>query len=287
MKPIELKFLFKLLGFPDYKSLISKIDLNKGTSASERDRICRDLSDRGLIDYVREIAKFRIEPAGKALLKQETSDLPISDLQLKALRACGEKSINAGDSKVPPAERQAVLQSLEAKGLIKVDKVNIKEVWLTQAGHDYLQHECKLSGTSPFNANLVQNYIDFLRTAFQSTGAPATPQVLTDSDALEPSKSPAATTLTGKPSDEEILKIIKELDSKLDTGNYLPIFHLRQKLQPPFSRDELDHTIYRLQQQDRINLSSLVEAVHYTSEQINAGIPQDAGGPLFFIEIYD
>lgn len=286
MKSIELKFLFKLLGFPDYKSPISKIQPGEKTPSSERDRICRDLSDRGLIDHVREIAKYRIEPAGKALLKQETSDLPISDLQLKALRACAEKSINAGDSKVPAAERQVVLQSLAAKGLIKADKVNIKEVWLTQAGHDYLQHECKLSGTSPFNANLVQNYVDFLRTAFQSTGAPATPQVLTDSDALEPSKSPTAATLTEKPSDEEILKIIQELDHELGTENYLPIFHLRQKLQPPLSRDELDHALYRLQRQDRINLSALVEAVAYQSEQIQAGIPQDASGPLFFIEVY-
>ncbi|MGB7059636.1 MAG: hypothetical protein WBD58_18175, partial [Geitlerinemataceae cyanobacterium] len=65
--------------------------------------------------------------------------------------------------------------------------------------------------------------------------------------------------------------------------NYLPIYHLRQQLQPPLSREELDRSLYQLQRDDTIELSSLQEAIHYTSEQIDAGIPQQIGGPLFFI----
>jgi hypothetical protein len=65
-------------------------------------------------------------------------------------------------------------------------------------------------------------------------------------------------------SDEQILQIIEKLDSELGTENYLPIFHLRQKLQPPMSRDELDQALYRLQKIDKIELRGLVHAQDYT-----------------------
>ena len=77
--------------------------------------------------------------------------------------------------------------------------------------------------------------------------------------------------------------MIQNLDRELATDNYLPIFYLRQKLQPPLSREEVDQALYRLQRNDKIELSSLQEAIAYTPEQIEAGIPQDIGGPLFFI----
>lgn len=62
------------------------------------------------------------------------------------------------------------------------------------------------------------------------------------------------------PSDEKIWQIIEKLDSELGTENYLPIFHLRQKLEPPMSRDELDQPLYRLQKIDKIELRGLVHA---------------------------
>lgn len=76
------------------------------------------------------------------------------------------------------------------------------------------------------------------------------------------------------------MQIIRDLDRQLGTDNYLPIFHLRQKFQPPLSREQLDQLLYRLQRNDRIDLSSLQEVSAYTPEQIDAGIPQDIGGPL-------
>jgi hypothetical protein len=69
----------------------------------------------------------------------------------------------------------------------------------------------------------------------------------------------------------------------LGTDNYLPIFHLRQKLQPPLSREDLDQALYRLEKSNQLELSSLQEVSAYTPEQIDTGIPQDVGGPLFFI----
>jgi hypothetical protein len=86
-----------------------------------------------------------------------------------------------------------------------------------------------------------------------------------------------------KPGDEEILQTIQNLDRELSTGNYLPIFHLRQKLEPPLSREDLDEALYHLERNDKIELSALQEVRAYTQEQIDAGIPQDIGGRLFFI----
>ena len=89
-----------------------------------------------------------------------------------------------------------------------------------------------------------------------------------------------------KPTDSEILAMIKDLDHKLGTDNYLPIFHLREKLQPSLSRTEVDRALYRLEKSDQIELSSLQEVRCYTLEQIEAGIPQNIGGRLFFIIPY-
>ena len=89
------------------------------------------------------------------------------------------------------------------------------------------------------------------------------------------------------PSDEEILEIIRGLDRQFRTDNYLPIFHLRERLQPPLSREELDRALYRLERNDLIELSALQEVRAYTPEQIDAGIPQNVGGHLFFIMTVD
>ena len=86
-----------------------------------------------------------------------------------------------------------------------------------------------------------------------------------------------------KPNDDQILAEIWSLDNRHGTDKYLPIFHLREKLQPRLSREELDQALYRLERNHRIELSSLQEVRSYTPEQIEAGIPQNIGGCLFFI----
>lgn len=88
-----------------------------------------------------------------------------------------------------------------------------------------------------------------------------------------------------KPSDEEVLQTIRDLDRELHTNNYLPIFYLRQKLQPPLSGEELEQALYRLEGNDKIELSALVEASRYEPAQVNAGIKQRSGSPLFFIKV--
>ena len=86
------------------------------------------------------------------------------------------------------------------------------------------------------------------------------------------------------PNPETLLQSIQTLDNELGTANYLPIFHLRQQW-PDLDREDLDRLLYQLQRQDAIELSSLQESLAYTAEQRAAGIPQEIGGPLFFISV--
>lgn len=280
MKAIELKFLLKLLGQPNYRALLSKLNPGEKTKAADRAKICRDLASRELIDYSREITKFKIEPAGKALLKQEIEELPLTEAQLLVLTACEKAAISPTSlKKLPAEERQPIIQELQAKGFIKAEKEQIKEVWLTDRGSEFLRDECSPGGTSTISLNLLKNYLDFLR---KSTSLTRT-SVHQQPEKIEPpvaSNKPA-----NKPDDDEVLDLIEGLDQELKTENYLPIFYVREKLQPPFSRDELDQVLYRLQSTEKLELSSLVETVHYTPEQIQAGIPQESGGPLFFLQI--
>ena len=67
--------------------------------------------------------------------------------------------------------------------------------------------------------------------------------------------------------------------------NYLPIYHLREKLQPPLTREALDSLLYELQRTDRIELSSLHNQDDYSDRQMSAGISQSNGGALFFISV--
>jgi predicted transcriptional regulator len=273
MKAIELKFLLKLLGHKEYQAPISKLAPSDKTTTGERDKICRELADRGIVAYSREIKRFKIDPSGKGLLKQETRDLPLTDQHLLILKACENRSITPGEVKTLAAnERQSILQDLAEKGFIQVEKAQIKEVWLTDRGTEYLRDECQPAGTPTISFNLLGNYLTFLRKLMRTDKA----------SEIALAKS---TNSSNKPSDEEILQMIRDLDQEYSTNNYLPIFHLRKNLEPPLSRNELDQAIYRLWQQDKIEVSSLVESIHYTPEEIQAGIPQDSGDPLFFLEV--
>jgi hypothetical protein len=275
MEPNELKFILKLLGCANYQTPLTA----KGFKDFQgRNKICQDLGDRGLVDYSREMATVKILPPGRALLKIKTSQLPISAKELKALEkiAKASKKIKPSEIKlklVNASEREAILQSLSDRGLIEAEiklKRTKAEVWLTERGQEYLRDEYNPQGNATISLDLLNNYLRFLRKSLQ----------------VEIQKPPPSKpTASGKsqPSDEQILQIIRDLDKELGTENYLPIFHLRQKLQPPLSREELDRVLYSLQRKDLIELSSLQDAIAYTPDQIDSGIPQDIGGSLFFI----
>ncbi|MCT7971407.1 hypothetical protein [Laspinema olomoucense] len=279
MDVTELKFLLKLLGFTDYRALITKVEPNPKTKASERDRIGRQLIERGLVDCTEEIKKLAIAPPGKSLLQADPTTLPISEQELKVLKATAKGSISPAQTGVAAEQRQAVIHSLAARGFIKVIDKKFKEVWLTERGKEFLRDEFESNSTKgTIHLKMLTEYLRFLRKVHLPEKAALPP--------TSPAPETAAPVPMKKPSDEEIWQLIRALDQELVTDNYLPIFHLRQKLQPPLSRRELDQALYRLEGDDKIELSSLVDTNPYSPDQINAGIPQDLGCPLFFITYF-
>lgn len=276
----ELKFLLKLLGCTNYKSSFSAsiFDSFKG-----KDKICQNLGDRELLDYSREIASVKILPPGNALLKLEATQLPITDKELKVLEKISKAAGKISPSKIKVAslkapEKEAILKTLSERGLIEAEikRQRIKaEVWLTQRGIEYLRDDYNPKGAANISLDLLNNYVRFLRKFLHDKPE----QIFTSANQSEESTPETIVNI----SDEEVLKTIQKLDRELGTDNYLPIFHLREKLQPPLSRDELDKVLYRLEETDQIELSTLAEPRDYTPEQVNAGIPQISGGSLFFI----
>ncbi|MBE9218326.1 transcription factor RcaD [Dolichospermum flos-aquae] len=281
METKQLKFLLKLLGCANYRT-----SLSSGTFdgfKSEKNKICRDLGELEYVDYSREVATVKILPAGQALLKLDLAQLPIDDQELKVL-----EKISKSYGKIAPSEikvsglksdqRDVILKTLSERGLISAE-IKMKrlktEVWLTERGIEVLRDEYIPEGKANIDFNLLGNYVQFLRKNLRVESKQVSTLV---SDNIE-----SHSDITSNISDEEILETIKKLDRELGTENYLPIFHLRQKLQPPLLRDDLDQALYRLQKSDKIDFSTLQEVSAYTPEQIDAGIPQNIGGQLFFL----
>ncbi|AFW93395.1 transcription factor RcaD [Anabaena sp. 90] len=279
METKELKFILKLLGCPNYRTGLSSSTFD--SFKSEKNKICRDLGELEYVDYSREIATVKILPPGQALLKLDSAQLPIDDKELKVLEKIGKSSGKIAPSEIKVSslksdERDAILKILSERGLIaaeiKMKRVKA-EVWLTERGIEVLRDEYNPEGKANIDFNLLGNYVRFLRKNLRVKSE----QVST------PDHVESYSDITSNISDEEILETIKKLDRELGTENYLPIFHVRQKLQPPLLRDDLDQALYRLQKSDKIDFSTLQEVSAYTPEQIDAGIPQNIGGQLFFL----
>jgi DNA-binding MarR family transcriptional regulator len=288
MESIELKFILKLLGCANYRSSLSAFDAK---SFKGKDKICHNLGTQELIDYSREIASVEILSPGRALLEIDAADLPINPQELKVLEKVAKESGKIAPSKlklpssIKATDRETILKNLSERGLVEVEsklKTTKAEVWLTERGIEYFRDYFNPNkGSNPvISLELLDNYIRFLRKQLRvkSEEVSALP-----SNNVESSSETIIDTINI--TDDEILQTIQKLDKELGTDNYLPIFHLRQKLQPPLSRDELDKALYRLQANDQIELSTLLDPTPYTSEQFNAGISQNIGGSLFFISI--
>jgi hypothetical protein len=282
----ELKFLLKLLSYPDYRAPLTQLSTIKG-----RNQICQELGARGWIDYSREVATAVLLPAGRSLLEVDPASLPIEAIDWKLLQKLAlttnkvllsELSI----SKFTKANLQAALVRLGDRGFVKLEwqiQRQKGEVWLTSAGLEYLRDDYVPDvGKNPtLSLDMLRAYIQFLRKHRQAQPNPdaaTTPSAEQPASDLNPTQPDAA-----PPSDAEILHLIQRLDADLNTENYLPLFHLRQAL--PMQRQALDEALYRLQKADHLELSSLQETDAYTPEQIRAGIPQLVGGPLFFITL--
>ncbi len=268
---LELKFLLKLLGLPGYRGPMND-KLSPGKSAADRDKACRELVNKGIVAYRTEIRGFAIAPTGQNLLKLDVANLPISADELSVLEAAkgGQRVTTGMVKKVASDRRQALIRSLEERGFLKVSDRDIKiaEVWLTPQGEQFLRHEFKPSGGATVSLNLMGSYVNFLRQA-------------ADSDEVEPENFEFKKIQVSNAS--EVLELIAKLDRQYNTDNYLPLFYLRDQV--ALDRDELDRILYQLQRDDKIELTALHEISRYSEAQIRAGIPQDIGGPLFFIRL--
>ncbi len=280
----ELKFLLKLLGCENYRSTLSG---NAFKSFKGKNTICQNLGDREIIDFSREVATVKILPPGQALLKLDGAEIPIADKELRMLenvaKAAGKVAPSKIKSSLKAAEKEEILTSLGNRGLIETEiklKKKKAEVWLTERGIEFLRDDFSpKKGTNPtISLDLLNNYLRFLRKSLKLKSEEAVVST--------PVKNEFVDATGGNFSDEEILKIIQKLDKELGTKDYLPIFYLREKLQSSLSRDALDQVLFQLQADDKIELSTLQEANAYTPEQIESGIEQNVGGPLFFISVY-
>ncbi len=166
----HLRFILKLLGCKNYRSRLSASTFN---CFKNKNKICQDLGDRGLIDYTREIGSAKILPAGQALLKLDPTELPIKDKELKVLKKISQAAgkITPGQIKVSSLRtyrRDAILKSLSEKGLIEVE-TKVKrlraEVWLTERGVEYLRDDYTphKGGNPIISLDLLNNYLRFLR----------------------------------------------------------------------------------------------------------------------------
>lgn len=269
----DLKFLLKLLSYQNYQVSMTKIQLEPEMKLSEKNEICSRLCDRGLVKFTREVTKINIEAKGKSLLNNKKAVNSLTTEELKVLKATAKGTVSPAETGLETSYRKAVITDLLEQGLIKVIDQKVKEVWLTEKGKQFLCQEYSSRSTAKeISLKMLSDYLDLMRTNC--------------SVYFPKQEKQESFKISDKPTDYEILAVIRELDQNLGTNNYLPIFHLRHKLQPPLSREELDMALYRLEKSDQIELSSLQEVRSYTPEQFEAGIPQDIGGRLFFIIPY-
>ena len=295
-----VKFLLKLLSFPNYRARLSQVKPTQKMKAAERNKICRKLWDMQLVTCSEEIKTLTISPKGKYLLNIEETQDSLTPEELQVLQASAQGKITPERTGLKTHKRMQTIDNLVSRDLLILQK-EVKEVWLSERGKFFLVHEYdanSMSGNLPFK--MLAAYLQLIRDFHRR------PAIVDPKHSLkyfEPDKSNNPPTLDilqtirdldvhlGKfdhppnktPSDRDILQTIHQLDKDLKTDSCLPIFHLRQKLESSLSRKDLDAALSRLQEQKDIKLKSLEELLHYSPEYFDAAIAQDNGWSLFFI----
>jgi hypothetical protein len=197
-----LKFLLKLLSYPNYRSPLTQFSRIKG-----RDQICQTLAQSGWIEYSQEIARVALLPAGRSLLDIDPTHLPIAPDDWKVLQKLAAASdpippSKLSISKLTPANRQAALVRLGDRGFVHLDwqiQRQKGDVWLTPAGLDYLRDDyLPPAGNKPLlSGDLLKAYLQFLRTPRQTSiranGTAAPPPALAASPAAAPADAVPST----------------------------------------------------------------------------------------------
>ena len=203
----------------------------------------KSLGSQGLVEYISEVAKFAIAPPGKTLLSLDTTSLPVTPDELKLLKACkGTMTPGKLGKKVPVGDRQNLIKSLADRGMLKISKTAMKEVWLSAQGKQFLLEEYEPKGNSAVaTATMLGHYISFLRDNLGGSSAQKLPtsQPRGQQPLSQPGSQPSSAMPIGsqtKPDKQAVLQQIEQLDQIVGNKNYLPIYHLREKLQPPLTR---------------------------------------------------
>lgn len=287
----ELRVLLQLLPQPERRSPLGDLRPTPAMAASDRARLCRSLAHQGWVTLTETITRFHLAPPGRVLLGLNTANLPLTAEEVWVLRTCGDRSLSPGDltDRLSLTQAQTLIQGLADRGLVAIQSKEITAVTLTPQALIFLRDEYRPQGTAPLvNGDLLGNYLDFLRSSLspgagqQETGEP---RASVEGDLAPGASLPGIDPEVDKPTLEQILETIRHLDRELNTDNYLPLYALRERLQPPLSREELDRSLYHLQRQNFIELGSIQDVSYYTPEQLRAGIPQPLGGSLFFISV--
>ncbi|MEL6161560.1 MAG: hypothetical protein AAFR18_20310 [Cyanobacteria bacterium J06627_32] len=297
----ELKFLLKLLGCDGYRGAIATLSPSSKTSAAQRDRICRALGEKGLVTYHEQVARFTITPHGRTLLALENKNLLVTPDERSVLTACRGSTTPGQLSKITATARQSILLGMSSRGLVKISKTTIKDVWLTAAGKSFLLEEYSPAGAHPVaTASMLGHYARFFRRELGTFAAHADGKAAVQhsqpnqmdggqvSDAANDS-SAQLTEVPAKPDRRAVVQYIQQLDEALGTGNRLPIFHLREKLQSTLPAEELDDMLKALYRNKRLQLSALLDepedALAYTPQQKETGILKDDSDHWFFVSL--
>ena len=270
----EFKILLKLLQKKDYKSPPGKLNPSKATTIAETKNFCRRLYSHNFVELIEDIEEIGITSTGKTLLKQKKRPKALTEQEWKVLQFfLKTKTLKPADIKIKSlkaSQRNEIITKAVERDFLKVNKYRITYVTLTPAGQDFLATEyLPTAGNITISSKMLEYYLRFMRQYWQKKQG--------KSENLKSRKELI------KPTDKKVLQTIIDLDKELNTDNYLPIFHLRNKLQPPLTREQLDQALYRLQKQDILSMSSLIGSSQYTLEEYKAGIPQLDGSLLFYL----
>ncbi len=234
LSAVESKVIDYLAAQPNARAVITAVQPNPKTTQQARDRACLQLFARGLLDYAYRVTQLAISPSGRLLLNLQTTSLPLTPLELWTLQACRVSGTSPDRlAKVPEADRQRVVRQLADRQLIKVKKRQILEVWLTLAGQQY----AATIGCHGW----VSAHEPPLR--------------------LMPVRSAA-----------ELLAVLPSIDPQGTAAPTIPIFQLRDQLQPPLTAAQLDSYLLQLHRQDQVELTRLQVVEPYSDRQIAAGL---------------
>ncbi len=261
----HIKLLLKLVAFPSDAGAINAKGMapNSKTSLTLCRRLARELARHELIEAPPQIIKIHTTEAGTqaafdpAIPLEPTVRRLLKDARRGGITPRHQATRALGADPEPP------LRQLERQGLVTLDEA-IHWIRLTEAGRRFLREDYRPTQTSgQFTPQMLGNYAAFLRAELGTT-PPAIPPKTLDAEAL--------------------YQTVERLQQDAP-GGLVPLYAVREAVEPPLDRASTDAHLYALAREDRIELITVQEQSNFTPQQLAAGIPQRVGGPLFYVTI--